>query len=162
MSDTKYCPDCGEDRPISAFYRYPDKRYKSGYRLSEFCKKHQDERDAQRMKHCPDCGAERPASEFYEVADSRYKGGVRLSDYCKQHTNERQKKKIAAGYKPPSRQKRDYKTEEDPEKRRARQRAYNRRKKAERQQATREWEEKNKEKRREYKRQWRNRKKKQE
>jgi hypothetical protein len=168
MSDTKYCPDCGEERPISAFYQYPDKRYKAGYRLSEYCQTHQDERDAQRMKYCPECGFERPASDFYEISDSRYRGGVRLSTYCKQHTNEAQsewlKQKRAEGDLPPSKANRDYKNEMDPEKRREINKRSYEKHRDERIQKSREWEEReeNKERRREYKRKWYQEKKKKE
>lgn len=51
--ETKYCPDCGCDRPLSAFYRVKAANYAGGYRYGAYCKVHTRQRSAQAMRDAP-------------------------------------------------------------------------------------------------------------
>jgi hypothetical protein len=96
MALTKYCPDCGEERPIDVFTR--DKRRRDG--LAFYCRDHarQRLRDSKAwrvgppsrrhpvgrevpdgFKWCPDCDAVKPLAEFPKTRSSR--SGVYT--YCK-------------------------------------------------------------------------------
>jgi hypothetical protein len=96
MALTKYCPDCGEERPIDVFTR--DKRRRDG--LAFYCRDHARQRlrdsKARRVgppsrrhpvgrevpdgfKWCPDCDAVKPLAEFPKTRSSR--SGVYT--YCK-------------------------------------------------------------------------------
>ena len=96
MALSKYCPDCGESRPIDVFTR--DKRRRDG--LAFYCRDHARQRlrdsKARRVgppsrrhpvgrevpdgfKWCPDCDAVKPLAEFPKTRSSR--SGVYT--YCK-------------------------------------------------------------------------------
>lgn len=102
MAWTKYCPDCGESRPVGVFTR--DKRRRDG--LAFYCRDHARQRlrdsKARRVgppsrrhpvgrevpdgfKWCPDCDAVKPLAEFPKTRSSR--SGVYT--YCKPCRNVR-------------------------------------------------------------------------
>lgn len=56
--DTKVCPDCGEPRPLSAFYRIKAKGYAGGYRYGAYCKAHTKERNAEARKKALEQGGQ--------------------------------------------------------------------------------------------------------
>jgi hypothetical protein len=51
---TKYCPDCGAERPLEAFYRTKAKNYAGGYRYSAYCKTHMKARTAAAARNAPE------------------------------------------------------------------------------------------------------------
>jgi hypothetical protein len=51
---TRYCPDCGAERPIAEFYRLKAARYAGGYRYSAYCKTHTKARTAAAAKAVPE------------------------------------------------------------------------------------------------------------
>ena len=51
---TRYCPDCGAERPIGEFYRTRAKGYAGGYRYSAYCKTHMKARTAAAAKAAPE------------------------------------------------------------------------------------------------------------
>jgi hypothetical protein len=58
---TKYCPDCGAQRPIDQFYRTKAKGYAGGYRYSAYCKTHAKARTARAAKNAPEGSKTREA-----------------------------------------------------------------------------------------------------
>jgi hypothetical protein len=51
---TKYCPDCGADRPLGEFYRTKAAGYVGDYRYSAYCKTHTKARTAAAAKNAPE------------------------------------------------------------------------------------------------------------
>jgi hypothetical protein len=51
--ETRFCPDCGCDRPLTDFYRVKAASYAGGYRYGAYCKEHTRQRSAQAMRDAP-------------------------------------------------------------------------------------------------------------
>lgn len=51
---TKFCKDCGHDRPLSDFYIVKDARAASGVRPSAYCKEHMIARSAAAKRNAPE------------------------------------------------------------------------------------------------------------
>jgi hypothetical protein len=54
LEGTKFCPDCGEERPLSSFYRVKAARYAGGYRYGAYCKTHEKERVRRARQQAPE------------------------------------------------------------------------------------------------------------
>lgn len=51
---TKFCPDCGAERPLSEFYRVKSAAARDGYRYTAYCKTHMKARNLQARKNAPE------------------------------------------------------------------------------------------------------------
>jgi hypothetical protein len=65
---TRYCPDCGAERPIKEFYRTKAARYAGGYRYSAYCKMHANARTARTAKNAPEGSKTREAKRAHKKA----------------------------------------------------------------------------------------------
>jgi hypothetical protein len=54
---TRFCPDCGAERPLAEFYRVKAKGYAGGYRYGAYCKTHTKARTAAAQRQAPEGSA---------------------------------------------------------------------------------------------------------
>lgn len=65
---TKFCPDCGEERPAAEFYRFK----KNGGYLFPRCKKHSNRRTAQYYRENPDKKRGANLRKNYKISAEEY------------------------------------------------------------------------------------------
>jgi hypothetical protein len=94
---TRYCPDCGAERPIGEFYRLKAAGYAGGYRYSGYCKTHTKARTAATAKNAPEGSktreAIRRASRTWRQRHPEQRRRQAAADYAR--------KKAQAGAPPP-------------------------------------------------------------
>jgi hypothetical protein len=56
-SDARFCPDCGDARPLAEFYRVKAAKYAGGYRYGAYCKAHTKARTAAAQREAPEGSA---------------------------------------------------------------------------------------------------------
>lgn len=67
--ETKFCPDCGVERPLSEFYRVKNAASAGGYRYGSYCKEHANKRVAETRRNAP---ADSPTREAARRASAAY------------------------------------------------------------------------------------------
>ncbi len=94
---TKYCPDCGEERPIEEFYQIKAARYKGGYRYSSHCKHHSYQRTLEARRNAPEGSKLRETMRRHHrryIKDNPEKNRAHQKTYRQKHPE-----KVAENYK---------------------------------------------------------------